>query len=571
MQIKNTYQTIFQDGDTSDIISVVMMAYEIENDNQIADLARELQGETVTDTCHNIWAYLIKNIRYRADVGKQEIKTPARLIYDGVGDCKSYSLFTAVVLRYLGIDHVFRFVSYDRRKEATHVYVVAFDNSQLSTVNCQLIIDAVAYVQAQQPFNKELKYTYRCDMSKGTKIAYLAGIGKTRRKKQIGRLAMDSTQVQPYDIYSDNGFTDPGNDPTGDPIGYPTGDLNPQDPGGDPTGNPIGEDAEGVDNDRYAVWTGNESEFDITPGKHFLYSRFDLLLEMVNIATTNDLKLWYYNQLDITTALLWAYNRVNGNMDEYKRISLIVCGMVKMGWFNSASMVEDVRGDALDELLNRLDYEYTNNSNELLNVYDQKTWDMLVENVFQDMEPVSITGSRIGSLDVIGDTIKKSGYYFLYLFIPDGEVKNYPAAVAKKRLAQKQVFDWLALDIFHKRATKLNLIRAGIIARTGMEPEAYIAKCKRDNIRIGEPITLATIATIISIVIGLIAIVRAIWPPKTTPTNEDIKNGGADVNAELFTTKKGATASTASQSSFVSIGLPVAIGLAALIGFFRKH
>ena len=42
MKIKNTNQTIFSDGDTSDIIRVVMMAYDIENDAQIHDLAFQL-------------------------------------------------------------------------------------------------------------------------------------------------------------------------------------------------------------------------------------------------------------------------------------------------------------------------------------------------------------------------------------------------------------------------------------------------------------------------------------------------------------------------------------------------
>ena len=68
MQIKNINKTIFENGGTSDIIKVVMMAYDIENDPQIEVLARKLQGKNNTATARNIWQYLIENINYRADV-----------------------------------------------------------------------------------------------------------------------------------------------------------------------------------------------------------------------------------------------------------------------------------------------------------------------------------------------------------------------------------------------------------------------------------------------------------------------------------------------------------------------
>src|ERR1035437_2934894 len=327
MRIKNTNQTIFKDGGTSDIIKVVMMAYDIENDPQIEVLARQLKGKNDLETCHNIWQYLINNVTYRADVGLQEIKSPARLINDGTGDCKSYSLFTACILRHLGINHVFRFVSYDNRKEATHVYVVA--NAQGSTLDA-IIIDAVAYVQAGYPFNQELNYTYHCDMSdKGTKIAYLTGLPK-RLKTRIG----DTSSTIP-----------------------------------EPT-------------DRYKVWIGDENAANITPGKHYLYALFDLNLEMANIAKKVSEIAYYFDQMDIVASLLYSYNYVNGNCKEFRKMAFIICGMISDGVFISSETNEDNRADKLDDLLLIVKERYLNGYFPA--TYDRPTWDMITHEVYAD-------------------------------------------------------------------------------------------------------------------------------------------------------------------------------------------
>ena len=122
MQIKNTYTPITEHGDTSDIIKTVMWAYDIEDDNQIKQLAYELQGEDDLETCHNIWKFLLENIQYKADKGTQEVRTPAKLINSKTGDCKSYSILTGSVLRYLEIPHFFRFTGHTKT-EAEHVYI----------------------------------------------------------------------------------------------------------------------------------------------------------------------------------------------------------------------------------------------------------------------------------------------------------------------------------------------------------------------------------------------------------------------------------------------------------------
>jgi len=519
MKIKNINKTIFKNGDTADIIKVVMMAYDIENDPQIEVLASQLQGETDYDTCKNIWQYLIDNVNYKADTGKQEIKSPARLLNDKVGDCKSYSLFTAVILRYLGIDHVFRFVSYDNRKEATHVYVVAKINYKFQTINC--IIDAVATVQAGYDFNTEIKYNYHCDMAdKGTKIAYLAGLpglSKFRKSKRNYR------------------------------VGATVPDFSPE---------------------RYKVWIGDENQKNITPGKQYLYARFDLMLEYLNIAKTPKQQAYYFNQLDIIASLLFSYNYCNGVCKEIKRMAYIISGMVTEGLFSSSETNEDVRADKLDIILDELVYRYTNDIRPTQ--YDAATFNMFIEEVYNcNLIPTTVNGIGASSYQ-IADEIKKAGIYYIYTFIPEAEQSNHPAIVADKRDKQNQTFNWMKTVNTYQTPSAMQLsIRAGIIARTGMDPETYIAALKngkQPDVAIGDPVTLTTIALVIGIITGLIGIIKFLFPADTTPKPSDavIKAGAFDP------TKDYSKSSTSSSASLANIALPLALGGALLIGLFTR-
>jgi hypothetical protein len=514
MRIKDTYKIINNNGDTSDIINVVMMAYGVEKDPQIKALAYQLQGSTDTETCHNIWQYLIDNVTYRADTGKQEIRTPARLINDRTGDCKSYSLFTACILRYLGINHVFRFVSYDTRKEATHVYVVANQN---------IIVDAVSNVQAGYPFNQEIKYTYHCDMSnQGTTIAYLAGIPAYKKyRSRIGDTTIPD-QVK----------------------------------------------------DRYKVWIGNETESNITPGKHYLYALFDLNLELLNIAKTEIDQASYFDQLDIIASLLHSYNHVNGDSNEFGRMAFIICGMISEGLFTNSATDEDIRANKLDDLFLLVDDRY--HSGYFPEKYDLPTWDMITHEVSAHNEVIPRTNG-IGSYqdDVISKT-KESGIYFIYKLYKNNYMMTEPSRIAKlpdvvkTRLdCQEQTHAWVsAVNSYQTPNTQTIAMVSGCIARTGMTPVDYVnalQEGKNPPVAIG--IVLTTIIAVISIITGLVALFKAIFPPSVTkPTDTVITTGAFDPNTDF--SKVGTTSTTT--SSFTSLALPIAVAGAILFSLFSK-
>jgi len=118
--------TRYRDGDTGDIIETIM-AMDAESSRWIRDdMAAEcLRGDTERDTLRNVWQFVKSNNTYRPDPsGHEQVKSPRALFTTRTGDCKSYSIAEAALLRALGIPYKYRFASYDNG-DFTHVYVMA--------------------------------------------------------------------------------------------------------------------------------------------------------------------------------------------------------------------------------------------------------------------------------------------------------------------------------------------------------------------------------------------------------------------------------------------------------------
>lgn len=130
---------------------------------QMKEFSKTFRGRNSKETCKKIFDYIKNNFTYVADGGEQIIKLPSALLKKRVGDCKSYSLFTASILENLKIPYKFVYTSYNSNPIPQHVYVVTEDGC---------IIDAVYGI-----FNKEKKPTYR--YTQDMNVRYMAGIGCT--------------------------------------------------------------------------------------------------------------------------------------------------------------------------------------------------------------------------------------------------------------------------------------------------------------------------------------------------------------------------------------------------------
>jgi len=127
---------------------------------QMGTFAQKFKGRNPQETCKNIFDYIKSNFTYVADGGEQIIKLPSALLRKKVGDCKSYSLFTASILENLKIPYKFVYTSYSANPIPQHVYVVTENGC---------IIDVVYGI-----FNQEKKPTYK--YTQDMNVRYMSGI-----------------------------------------------------------------------------------------------------------------------------------------------------------------------------------------------------------------------------------------------------------------------------------------------------------------------------------------------------------------------------------------------------------
>lgn len=143
---------------------------------QMSEFSKQFKGRNSQETCKKIFDYIKSNFTYVADGGEQIIKLPSALLKKRVGDCKSYSLFTASILENLKIPYKFVYASYNSNPIPQHVYVV-------SENGC--IIDVVYGI-----FNQEKKpiYRYTQDMN----VRYMAGTQYSDAESEMGKVRIIS-------------------------------------------------------------------------------------------------------------------------------------------------------------------------------------------------------------------------------------------------------------------------------------------------------------------------------------------------------------------------------------------
>ena len=168
---KNKTRLVNAQGYTMDIVNAVVDCY----DRNFRSVPKELiymcdEIEDDKTLCDFVFGWVDANIEYKVDPeGEQWIKTPARLIEDGVGDCKSFSILICSILTEMGIDNMFRFVAY-KGKEYQHVYPVAMIDGK------EYPLDVVAFKQRGLACGSEIDYKKKYDRMNSTRISELSGV-----------------------------------------------------------------------------------------------------------------------------------------------------------------------------------------------------------------------------------------------------------------------------------------------------------------------------------------------------------------------------------------------------------
>ena len=140
---------LIKNGDVVDTVESCINVVA-EHYTEVKDLAKQLEGKNIKDTCKNIFDFSYKYLQYKLDdAGTEQLRTPARSWIDGqvkfkqegdssMGiDCDDYSIFVGSLLRNLNIPFKFRITKYGGKNYFQHIYVfeIRFQPKPYSTNN----------------------------------------------------------------------------------------------------------------------------------------------------------------------------------------------------------------------------------------------------------------------------------------------------------------------------------------------------------------------------------------------------------------------------------------------------
>lgn len=157
---------LFPNGNTSDIIEAVKYGDKLAAP-YTREFSKQFKGKPVKEIARQIWHILKANIDYKIDPpGVQNIRSPGYFWKTKTGDCKSYSVFTASILKNLGIPAQYRFTGYKGDSKVKHVYIII----PRSVTGETIIIDGV-----WNRFNSQKPYSFKKDLPM-TQISYIGNI-----------------------------------------------------------------------------------------------------------------------------------------------------------------------------------------------------------------------------------------------------------------------------------------------------------------------------------------------------------------------------------------------------------
>lgn len=471
---------INRQGKTKDIMQAVVDCYNSDY-AQVQELADNLPGNDTLSRCRAVFDFVDKNIKYQIDpLQKQWIRTPARLWSDGEGDCKSFSIFICSCLRCMGIPHLFRFAAYEGNSDPTHVYAVAIDES-----GKEIIVDPVYRDEnGKAVFNKECPYTKKIDMKGTTEISRLSGPG----------------------------------------IGYFT-------------------ETEMIEIQGKEYLSRVEQDFLIN--LNALNTLYKGAVAAKDEAFANRIE----NLMDVATVAIMLYeNAENGIVDAEKGISCLRV-MYDEGAFNQpVGTTNDQRSQVMNIILGAviqqspsvtaneddIDYllEATGISTPGFDASEFLGSDVAVGRAsYRQMRAASLsrhtpTQKEINDME---STLFESAEYFMYSFIPDKNLDQFPAAVKNKRSYYISLYKQIRESGCFSEADCMRIIDSAIYSRHSMSGKEYLLEVKLGNI----PVVAGWIA-IVSSILGVLSVIAKFFE-KIFGNSEEETNEKIRVNAPSTT------------------------------------
>lgn len=172
---------------TNDIIKLVQEVIRTDVDDTV-ELAK--QFPPTEQGLRALFNLVDDRFRYEEDpAGSQWVQTPSYLWENGVGDCKSYTVFISSVLQNMGLSHLIRYVGYGT-SQYRHVYPVALLNGK------EIALDVVWKKQEGGRFGQEKPFSKKKDF----RMEGLYKLGNTQQlfseEAIIGQLQNDLNEIE---------------------------------------------------------------------------------------------------------------------------------------------------------------------------------------------------------------------------------------------------------------------------------------------------------------------------------------------------------------------------------------
>jgi hypothetical protein len=183
-------KTIKGNADVNDTVAFIPKVVQ-ETLDQTKPISKKLKGNSVYDTCSNIWQFVYQHINYKKDQeGYEQIRSPARVWKDrfsGV-DCDCYSTFISSVLTNLGIKHKLRITKY-WKDYYQHIYPVVQNGQREIILDC--VSDKFNY---EVPFSEKKDYPMDLQYLNGFDGDGMEELGKIL-KKAVSKKTSTLTQT----------------------------------------------------------------------------------------------------------------------------------------------------------------------------------------------------------------------------------------------------------------------------------------------------------------------------------------------------------------------------------------
>ena len=299
-----------------------------------------------------------------------------------------------------------------------------------------------------------------------------------------------------------------------------------------------------IETSKYTYWTNGTLECDNTRAYNYLLGLVNAKLDElailpdINVADT-------LNQIDLYIVCLEAIKSSETNQYDLMRSGAVINVMINSGFFASEITDDQQRAINLDGLVDTFTETYAKGYEYDFQGDFYEWWKtQIVDNAFNKLSTAEkenyanfFNNSKIGAsadgINNLSEYIRNAGVYFLYLFIPETEIKKYKPIIQRRRAKEVELYEYLCLEAqgLYSPADIYNKIYNGVVIYYRMTPQAKIEQLKSLGdggmgvIGVDDIIIIVSLA--VSLIIALVQCLQKVLVAKYS-VPDDIKLGIAD-------------------------------------------